>query len=333
MRFENWPFLFLLLLFPVFHRYWMSRNQSPRILFSLPIPAKAAHRSRLPWILFIKYIGLALLIIALARPQTSFRQTNRTVSGVDILMVMDISASMNIEDLGDRSRLEIAKETMENFIQGRQNDRIGFIGFSGEAVTLAPRTLDYPLVLRSIRDAQIGDLRDGTAIGDGLSLAVSHLRNSQAKSRIVILLTDGDNNVGQVDPGTAGELAKGYGIRVYTIAIGREGRVKMPIRQKTPLGGVITTYQWFENALNPELLQQIAQLTGGRFYRVTDESALTSVFKEVDQLEKSEVKTTEKVRFDEQFQKPLKLGLIILVLEKLFALLAPWIGGWWRTVP
>lgn len=333
IKFANWPILFLLLIFPLLHRFWMRQNRSPRILFSLPIPEKVGRKSRLPFILVFKYIGLALIFFALARPQSNFRQTTRTVSGVDIMMVMDISASMNIEDLGDRSRLLIAKETMETFIKGRQNDRIGFIGFSGEALTLAPRTLDYPLVLRSLREVQIGDLKDGTAIGDGLSLAVSHLRNSTAKSKVIILLTDGDNNIGQVDPGTAGELAHGYGIRVYTIAIGREGRVKLPIRQKTPFGGVVTNYQWFENALNPELLRQIAQVTGGRFYRVTDETALSSVFKEVDQLEKSEVKSTERVIFDEQFQRPLSLGLLFLVAEQLLMMLSPWLGGWWRSVP
>ena len=137
---------------------------------------------------------------------------------------------------------------------------------------------------------------------------MSHLRESKAKSRVIILCTDGDNNVGQVDPATAGELAKGYGIRVYTIAIGKEGRVKMPIRQKGILGNTITTYQWFDNALNPELLQQIRQLTNGKFYRVTDEETLDNVYKEINQLEKTEIKATEKVHYDEAYEKFLKLG-------------------------
>jgi Ca-activated chloride channel family protein len=326
MRFANWPVLLLLLLIPLLHRWWMRRNQPPRIVFPLPVPANIGRKNPLLWVMILKYLALSLFIVALARPQTSYRQTDRTVNGVDIMMVMDISASMNIEDLSERSRLLVAKDTMEGFIKGRQNDRIGFIAFSGEPLTLAPPTLDYGLVLRSLQEVKIGDLKDGTAIGDGLSLAVGHLRNSKAKSRVIILLTDGDNNVGQVDPGTAGELALGYGIRVYTIAIGREGRVKLPIRQKTPLGNTVTTYQWFDNALNPELLEQIAKQTGGRFYRVTDESALLSVFKEVDQLEKTEVKTTEKVRYDEQFERPLKLGMLVAVAERFLA----WGGfaGW-----
>jgi Ca-activated chloride channel family protein len=153
------------------------------------------------------------------------------------------------------------------------------------------------------------------------------LKSSQAKSKVIILLTDGDNNVGQVDPGTAGELAAGFGIKVYTIAIGREGRVKMPIRHKGLFGNTITTYQWFENALNPELLKQIAQLTQGKFYRVTDESTLSSVFKEIDQLEKSDVKSKQKVRYDEVFQKPLKLGALILIAEQILE------RGLWRFLP
>lgn len=243
------------------------------------------------------------------------------------MLVLDVSGSMTIEDLGARSRIDIAKETMQNFIKGRENDRIGFVMFSGEPLTLSPPTLDYGLLLKAVGEADVGILKDGTAIGDGLALAVNHLRNSKAKSRVVVLMTDGDNNLGQVDPGTAGELAAGYGIRVYTIAIGREGRVKMPIKQKGPFGNTIVTYQWFDNALNPELLQEIAKVTNGKFYRVSDEGTLQGVFKEIDQLEKSEIKTTEKVKYDEAFEKPLKVGVAALVLEQALA------RSWWRILP
>ena len=327
MRFSAWPFLFVLLLIPFFHKWWKNRNQSPRVFFSLPIAPDAARKSPLRFLLLIRYLGLAALIIALARPQTSFHQVERTVNGIDIMMVMDVSASMTIEDLAERSRLDIAKETMENFIKGRQNDRIGFIIFSGEPFTLVPPTLDYSLVLKAVHDAQIGVLKDGTAIGDGLSLAVNRLRNSKAKSRVVILLTDGDNNVGQVDPATAGDMAAGYGIRVYTIAIGREGRVLMPIRQKGPFGQTITRYQAFDNALNPELLEQIAKTTNGKFYRVTDANTLDSVFTEIDQLEKSGIKSTEKVKYTDVFQKPLQLGGVLLLLEQFLT------HSWWRLLP
>jgi Ca-activated chloride channel family protein len=274
--------------------------------------------------LVFRLVAMGLLLIALARPQSSLTTQERKVSGIDIVMVMDVSASMLAEDMADRSRLDIAKETMENFIKGRMNDRIGFVIFSGEPLTLAPPTLDYSLVIRSIRDIETGVLKDGTGIGDGLSLAVNRLRKSEAKSRIVVLLTDGDNNVGQIGPADAGELALGYGIKVYTIAIGREGRIRIPIRQKTPLGSAITQYIYQENALNPELLQLIAKQTGGQFYRVQDLETMESVFGEIDRLEKTEIKTQEKVNWRENFDFPLKLALLLLVLEQLLA------RFWWR---
>ena len=327
MRFANLWVLGLLILIPLLHFFWLKRNRPPRVTFSLPIPknVRASHPFKI--LLWLKYLSLAFAIGALARPQTSYRQTERKVSGIDIVMVMDVSASMNIEDLSERARLDIAKETMENFIKGRNNDRIGFVIFSGEPFTLAPPTLDYGLVLKSLRDVETGKLKDGTAIGDGLSAAVNRLKDSKAKSRIIILLTDGDSNIGQVDPATAGDLAAGFGIKVYTIAIGREGRVRMPIRRKGLMGNVVTTYQWFDNALNTELLQQIAKQTDGRFYRVQDETTLTQVFTEIDRLEKSEVQTTEKTRYDEMFEKPLTLSSALFVAEKVIS------RFWWRILP
>lgn len=319
MRLESWMVLLAWIPVALLYKWWVTRNTPPALPFSVPVSQGAGARNPQAYLAVIRLAALALLFVALARPQASFRETERTVSGIDIMMVMDVSASMNIEDLAERSRFEIAKETMEAFIKGRDNDRIGFIVFSGEPLTLAPPTLDYGLVLRALRDAKIGVLKDGTGIGDGLSLAVNRLRNSTAKSRVIILLTDGDNNVGQVDPATAGELAAGYGIKVYTIAIGREGRVRLPIRTQGVFGNVVTSYQYFDNALNPELLKKIAELTQGRFYRVTDESTLSSVFKEIDRFEKTEVKTNEKVRYEERFQRPLLLALVLLLLELLLS--------------
>ena len=327
MRFAHWPFLFLLLLIPMGYRFWIQRNRPAKLTFSLSVPTQLGKRSPLKWMFIMKALVFALLVITLARPQTSFKQTERVVSGLDIIMVMDFSASMNIEDLADRSRFAVAKEMMQGFIQGRKNDRIGFVIFSGEALTLAPPTLDYGLVLRALQDAEIGVLKDGTAIGDGLSVAINRLRNSTAKSKVIVLLTDGDNNVGQVDPSTAGELAAGYGIRTYTIAIGKEGRVKLPIRSKGVFGNQIVNYQWFDNALNPALLQEIAQKTGGKFYRVTDYGTLEKVFKEIDQLEKTEIKSNEKTKYEEAYQTPLKWALILLMFEQLLS------RFWWRVLP
>lgn len=327
MRFAHLALIALVLLIPLFHRYWKKRNAPPRVRFSVPIPNEVRRFDPTRILLFMRYLAMVFAIVALARPQESHRQSQRQVSGVDLMMVMDTSASMNIEDLSEESRITVAKKTMENFVKRRNDDRIGFLIFSGEALTLVPPTLDYGLLLRELRRIETGMLKDGTAIGDGLAVAVGRLRNSKAKSRVIILLTDGENNVGQVDPLTAGDLAQGFGIRVYTIAIGKEGRVRMPIRRRGMLGETVTTYQWFDNQLNPELLKQISKATDAKFYRVEDKDSLEQVFRDIDRLEKSEIKTNEKIRYDEIYSKPLVAALILLLLERLLARL------WWRIVP
>jgi Ca-activated chloride channel family protein len=326
VRLESWGFLFLLALVPALHRYWKGRNRPARIQYSRSVPQQVAFVSPAVKQLLMRYAALLLVVVALARPQSGHRTTERRVDGIDIMLVMDVSASMNIEDLGDASRFEIAREMMSKFVKGRQNDRIGFAIFSGEPLTLAPPTLDYGLVLKAIGEARSGVLKDGTAIGDGLAMAVNRLKASKAKSRVIILLTDGDNNMGQVDPATAGDLAAGYGIRVYTIAIGREGRVRLPIRHEGPFGKEIVTYQYFENALNPELLMQISDVSKGKFYRVTDEQALTRVFSEIDGLERTQMETKEKIKYEEEFSAPLKWGVALLIMEQVLAL------GWWRVL-
>jgi Ca-activated chloride channel family protein len=240
---------------------------------------------------------------------------------------MDLSASMNIEDMTEESRIETAKKTMENFVKRRNDDRIGFLVFSGEPLTLVPPTLDYGLLFRELRRVETGMLKDGTAIGDGLSVAVNRLKNSKAKSRVIILLTDGESNVGQIDPMTAGDLAAGYGIKVYTIAIGKEGRVRMPIRRKGLLGDTVVSYQWFDNQLNPELLKKIAESTDGKFYRVEEKAALEEVFQDIDRLEKSEIQVNEKIRYEELFLRILIAGALVLFLERLLT------RFWWRVLP
>lgn len=327
MRFESPFFLLLLILLPLLFRFWRGKNRPPALNFSRAIPKSVATSDPSFILLCLRMLALALLIFSLARPQKSFSQIDRKVSGIDIVLTLDVSASMNIEDLAEASRLDVAKGTLKEFVHGRRDDRIGFVIFSGEPLTLAPPTLDYGIVQKAIDDVEIGILRDGTAIGDGLSLATNRLRNSDAKSKVIILVTDGDNNLGQVDPATAGEIAAGYGIRVYTIAIGREGRVKMPIRHKSAFGQAITTYQWFDNALNPELLMLIAKTTQGKFYRVTDAGALESVFKEIDRLEKSDMNVHEKVRYEDVFATPLFWGVLLLAIEQVLSFLV------WRVVP
>jgi len=327
MRFANVFFLALLLLLPLLHGVWRKRNQPARVRFSLPIPKSVRRFDPTRILLLIRYAALVFAIIALARPQQSHRSTQRQVSGIDLMMVIDTSASMNIEDLAEESRMTTAKRTVEDFIKRRNDDRIGYLIFSGEALTLVPPTLDYGLILREVQRTDTGMVKDGTAIGDGLATSVGRLKNSKAKSRVIILLTDGENNVGQVDPLTAGDLAAGYGIKVYTIAIGKEGRVRMPIRRRGMLGETVTSYQWFDNQLNPDLLKQIAKATDGKFYRVEDRAGLEEVFHDIDRLEKSEIKVNEKVQYNELFLKPLLLSLLLLGLERLLA------RFWWRVYP
>ncbi len=327
MKFAHVFFLGLIALLPIFHRFWRRRNQPARVRFSLPIPKDVRRFDPSAILLLLRYVAIVFVILALARPQESHRETQRSVSGVDLMMLLDLSASMSIEDLAEESRITTAKRTMEDFIKRRSSDRIGFLVFSGEALTMTPPTLDYGLLLAALHKADTGMLKDGTAIGDGLALAVNRLKNSRAKSRVIVLLTDGENNVGQIDPLTAGDLAAGYGIKVYTIAIGKEGRVRMPIRRKGMLGETVTTYQWFDNQLNPELLKKISAATDGKFYRVEDKATLEEVFTDIDKLEKSEVKTNEKVRYDEMFGKPLLAALLLLGLERILARL------WWRVLP
>ncbi len=320
-------FLFLLAV-PFVARFWLKKSALPAIKLTFPFPIKTATTGLkslpLPPIqTVLKILALVCCIVAIARPQTVSKSQERKANGIDIMMLLDVSLSMLIQDMGDRSRNEIAKQTFKEFIEGRRNDRIGFIIFSGEPITLAPPTLDYGLLLQQLKTADPGGggLKDGTAIGDGLALAINRLKKSTAKSRIVILLTDGDNNVGRIDPLTAGDLAAGYGIRVYSIAIGTEGRVRQPLPQQTPLG-ITYNYVWVDNRLNPELLQQISEKTNGKFWRVQDEKTLQEVFKTIDQLEKTDIETKDKFHYTEEFMNWVLAAITLLIIERLFSVVA-----------
>ncbi|MBI3542252.1 MAG: VWA domain-containing protein [Deltaproteobacteria bacterium] len=267
------------------------------------------------WPVLFYAISAALFVLALARPQMSYQKVKRNVEGIDIMIVLDLSASMRIEDFRDQNRIDTAKQILRGFIEGRPNDRIGFQGFSGEAVTLVPPTLDHTLVLQALKNIDIGDLKDGTAIGDALATGVARLKESTNKSKILVLVTDGDSNVGSVDPLTGGELAKGYGIRVYSVAIGRDGRVAMPFVQKDVFGRQVKTYQYFDSSINPELLRQISSVTGGKFYRVQDDVKIFhDVFTDIDQLERSKIETTEQVKYEERFMKFVMFGIFAFVV-------------------
>lgn len=321
MRFESWYFLTLALIIPLLHFWWLRKNKRPSLRFTRSFPAGFKSKNPTIFLLLVRYIAILFLIFALARPQEGVVSRERKVSGIEIMLVMDVSMSMKIEDIEGRNRLDTAKDTFKEFIQARQDDRIGFVLFSGEAFTMVPLTLDYGLLLAAIDATDVGRLKDGTAIGDGLALAVSRIKDSTAPSKIIILLTDGDNNVGQIDPATAGDIAKSYGIRVHTIAFGREGPARLPIETTDVFGRKRTHYQHFDNALNPELLIKIAEQTGGKFFRAVEEGALAAVYKEIDQLEKSEVETKERVDFNDRYALFLILGFGFFIFEFLLRLL------------
>ena len=322
MKFRDPYFLFLLapLVGVLAYQYFKMMQGSYSARVSIPWrrlwdPEREVRRFPPRFLHTLLYAAACVfLILALARPQTSFQKIKSNVQGIDIMFVLDLSASMRIEDFRDANRLEISKPIVRDFINARINDKIGFQIFSGEAVTLVPPTLDHTVLLSALDSVEIGDLKDGTAIGDALAAAVGRLKESTAKSRVIVLLTDGDSNMGSVDPLTAGELAKGFGIRVYSIAIGRDGRVQIPFVQKDIFGRKVKVYQYYDNTINPELLQKISTITNGKFYRVQDnEKHLREVFEDIDRLEKTKIEKSEQVRFEENFIPLIGLAALIFL--------------------
>jgi len=267
--------------------WWSRRRRRP----ALVLPALAATddlprtwRQRLravPEVL--RALAWVLAVIALARPQELSAGRPLTTSGVDIVLALDASGSMKAEDFQPRNRLEVAKEAAVEFVRGRERDRIGLVTFAGQAVTQAPLTLDHAAIENSIRRISIGALADGTAIGTSLATAVNRLRASDARSKVVILLTDGVNNAGEIDPLTAAETAQAFGVRVYTIGVGTTGEA--PYLLEDPRLG--RRYVRVVVRIDEEILQEIAERTGGLYYRATDPQALTRVYEEIDRLERS----------------------------------------------
>jgi len=232
------------------------------------------------------------------------------------MVALDVSQSMSIEDvdIDDRNRLDVAKETVKKFIGGRQDDRIGFVMFAGEGITLCPPTLDYAILLQSVEQATMGVLRDGTAIGEALALSVNRLKDSLAKSRVIILITDGDSNMGSIAPLTAGDIAAGYGIKVYSIALGKEGVVQYPDYENF-MGIRRKVYRRTNSSINPALLMKISEDTGGQFYRADDTDSLSRVFGEINKLERTKVETKDRVLWEEHFQLFLLAALALFLLD------------------
>jgi Ca-activated chloride channel family protein len=254
------------------------------------------------------FLSLGFLIWALARPQDSGTPIRKNKEGVDIVLALDLSRSMDAEDFRPNNRFHVARENLKSFVGRREDDRIGLVVFSGEAVTLCPPTYDKSVLLEQLELAETGMLRDGTAIGDALMQSVNRLRDSKARSRVIVLLTDGDNNYGKIDPLSAAEVAAGYGLKVYTIGIGTRGAVPIPLYQKDPFGNVRKTYIRTRAKLDMNLLRTISEKTGGKTYRVTDPKALERVIREIDELEKSKIETVIHVQHEEYFYPFLVFG-------------------------
>ena len=315
MVFKHPGFLFLMLGFiPMVIWYvWRDRDTWPTLQMSSTQAAKALPKS---WRFYLRHVlfvlrlgGLALLIVALARPQTKDNDLERSVEGIDIMMAMDISGSMLARDF-EPDRLEASKAVAQEFIEGRPNDRIGLVVFSGEAFTQCPLTSDHAVLLNLFGGIKSGMLKDGTAIGMGLATAVNRLKDSEAKSKVVILLTDGVNNQGAITPLTSAEIAQTFGIRVYTIGVGTEGMAPYPVQ--TPFG---MDYQMMKVEINEDELREIAGMTGGKYFRATDEEKLSDIYAEIDQLETSKIFEVQYTIEKEEFFIFLMLGVILLLIE------------------
>lgn len=288
-------------------------------------------RSQLLWLpLILKALGLILAIIALARPQEANTKVKKNVEGIDIVIVLDISDSMLIEDMQPLNRLEAAKEKIKDFVTKRTSDRIGLVIFAGEAFTLVPPTLDYQVLVQRIEEittAQSARIKDGTAIGVALAAGAGRLKDSQAKSRIMIFMTDGENNSGTIDPETGLEIVKGYGIKTYALGLGKSGPTQIPVFTQDMFGNKIKTYQPFESTVNEELLSRMAAETGGKYWRVSRETGLQEVFNTIDRLEKTKVDINKFTRYSELYRDWLLIGMILYALGVVLGL------TWLRRTP
>jgi len=308
-------FLWLLLLLPLlivaFIFYDRKKKTTVRLSsfdnFIGYVPTIRQRLHLLPFIL--KLLAIAAVVVALARPQSSSSGQNVTTEGIDIVIALDISSSMLAEDLKP-NRIEAAKKVADDFIDGRPTDRIGLVVFSGESFTQCPMTTDHAVLKNLFQGIQSGMLIDGTAIGEGLATAVNRIRNSKSKSKVIILLTDGVNNLGSIAPVTAGEIAKTFGIRVYTVGIGTQGVAPYPV--KTPFG---IQYQNMEVQIDEDILKQIAQETGGKYFRATSTSKLKEIYADIDQLEKTKIDVTEFRHKSEEFYPLIILAALFLGLE------------------
>ena len=321
IQFANKEFLFLLLLVPailVWYFYRHKNNLSSIKYSSIDnfIPQESLEEKLVHFPFIFKIFSIALLIIALARPQSVSQGENIYTEGIDIILAIDVSGSMLAEDLRP-NRIEAAKNVADNFISGRVSDRIGLVVFSGESFTQCPLTIDYGVLKNLLKNLQTGMIEDGTAIGLGLTNAVARLKNSTAKSKVIILLTDGVNNKGEIDPITASQIAQSFDIKVYTVGVGTIGQAPYPFN--TPFG---KQYQMIPVEVDDEMLRKIASQTGGKYFRATNNKSLKNIYAEIDKLEKTKVEIKSYRRTAELYYPFAILSLALIfaefILSKLF---------------
>lgn len=336
MHFENPQAFWLLIPLLAFAlREWLRRQEKRPTLqlsylkiFDQVRPTFRTRLMNLPF--FLKMISLILLIVCLARPQEANTKIKKNVEGIDIIICLDISDSMLIEDMKPLNRLEAAKDTIQSFIEKRTSDRIGLVIFAGEAFTQVPPTLDYEVLIQRVKEittARMARIKDGTALGVAMANAAGRLRDSTAKNRIMIFMTDGENNSGTIDPETGLAVAKGYGIKVYSIGIGKDGPTKIPVYGQDFFGNKVKTYQPFESTVNEDLLRRMASETGGKFFRASKENSLVGVFNEIDRLEKTKIDVNRFTRYNELYPTYLIIALIIYLLTMLLE------RTWLKRVP
>ena len=319
------PWLLLLLLaVPLVALFEGGKGAAPAVLYSslrLVMALGKPRRSRIGgWLTSLLLLALALLIVALARPQQGRTFSQVQASGIDIMLALDVSGSMIAEDFtigGERaSRVEIIKQVTQKFIEARPNDRIGMIAFASRPYLVSPLTLDHDWLLQNLERVQLGLVEDGTAIGSAIASCTNRLiERKDSKSRIVVLLTDGENNAGKVSPLTAAEAAKALGVKVYTIGAGTDGYAPIPMQDM--FGRKV--YRNVKVDVDEETLKRIADITGAKFYRATDTKTLTQIFEQIDQLEKSTVEMKQYTQYRELFPWLLGAGLALLALQALLA--------------
>ncbi|MGH7531572.1 MAG: VWA domain-containing protein, partial [Gemmatimonadales bacterium] len=276
-------------------------------------PVERRWIARLP--VALRSLCLGAWIVAAAGPRLGSARAELRREGISIVLTVDVSSSMLAEDFSPRNRLDVARRTATDFVRARASDRIGLVAFAAQALTQVPITTDYTVLEEAIRQLRVGILEDGTAIGTAIATAANRLRRAPGKSKVVVLLTDGENNRGTVDPRTAAQAAAAFGIKIYTIGVGTQGEAPVPTGQG-PLG---LRYETLPVRIDEQLLSEVARTTGGRYFRATDAASLSNVFAEIDRLEKTPVQQLVYRRFEEAYRWPLAVGLLALALELVVA--------------